>query len=54
LIKKETDISSIRKTLLFGDINIDGSSAGAVGVEKMADDEQVCGCMGVTMFCEYC
>ncbi|CAC9545294.1 Nitrite reductase [NAD(P)H] large subunit (EC 1.7.1.4) [uncultured Gammaproteobacteria bacterium] len=48
LIKKETDISSIRKTLLFGDINIDGSSAGAVGVEKMADDEQVCGCMGVT------
>ena len=48
LIKKETDITDIRKTLLFGDIGIDASSAGASGVEKMADDEQVCGCMGVT------
>ncbi|CAB5496031.1 Nitrite reductase [NAD(P)H] large subunit (EC [Bathymodiolus thermophilus thioautotrophic gill symbiont] len=48
LIKKETDITDIRKTLLFGDIGIDESSAGASGVEKMADDEQVCGCMGVT------
>ncbi|SMN14024.1 Nitrite reductase [NAD(P)H] large subunit [Bathymodiolus heckerae thiotrophic gill symbiont] len=48
LIKNETDITDIRKTLLFGDINIDGSSAGAKGVEKMTEDEQVCGCMGVT------
>ena len=48
LIKKQTDIADIRKTLLFGDINIDESSAGAGGVEKMSDDEQVCGCMGVT------
>lgn len=48
LIKKETDITSIRKTLLFGDINIDDSSAGAKGVENMAEDEQVCGCIGVT------
>ena len=31
-----------------GDINIDDSSAGARGVENMAKDEQVCGCMGVT------
>ncbi|RUA06233.1 MAG: NAD(P)/FAD-dependent oxidoreductase [Gammaproteobacteria bacterium] len=48
LIKKQTDISDMRKTLLFGDIGIDAASAGAAGVEKMADDEQVCGCMGVT------
>jgi nitrite reductase (NADH) large subunit len=48
LIKKETDISDMRKTLLFGDISIDSKSAGSIGVEKMADDEQVCGCMGVT------
>ncbi|ABL02428.1 assimilatory nitrite reductase (NAD(P)H) large subunit precursor [Candidatus Ruthia magnifica str. Cm (Calyptogena magnifica)] len=48
LIKKETDIASIRKTLLFGDINIDDSSTGAKGVEKMSEDEQVCGCIGVT------
>jgi len=48
LIKKETDITDMRKTLLFGDINIDEASAGASGVEKMADDEQVCGCLGVT------
>jgi len=48
LIKKETDITNMRKTLLFGDISIDSASAGSVGVEKMADDEQVCGCMGVT------
>lgn len=48
LIKKETDITDMRKTLLFGDINIDEASAGAAGVEKMADDEQVCGCLGVT------
>ena len=48
LIKKEVDITDIRKTLLFGDIGIDASSAGATGVEKMADDEQVCGCLGVT------
>jgi nitrite reductase (NADH) large subunit len=48
LIKKETDITDIRKTLLFGDIGIDESSAGASGVEKMTDDEQVCGCVGVT------
>jgi nitrite reductase (NADH) large subunit len=48
LIKNETDITDIRKTLLFGDIGIDAGSAGSVGVEKMADDEQVCGCMGVT------
>ena len=48
LIKKETDITDMRKTLLFGDINIDKDSAGSIGVEKMADDEQVCGCMGVT------
>jgi len=48
LIKNETDITDIRKTLLFGDIGIDAASAGSVGVEKMADDEQVCGCMGVT------
>ena len=48
LIKNETDITQMRKTLLFGDIGIDEASAGASGVEKMADDEQVCGCMGVT------
>ncbi len=48
LIKNETDITDIRKTLLFGDIGIDKESAGASGVEKMADDEQVCGCLGVT------
>jgi nitrite reductase (NADH) large subunit len=48
LIKKQTDITDIRKTLLFGDINIDEASAGASGVENMSDDEQVCGCMGVT------
>lgn len=48
LIKKETDITDMRKTLLFGDISIDSASAGSVGVEKMSDDEQVCGCMGVT------
>lgn len=48
LIKKEIDITDIRKTLLFGDISIDADSAGSVGVEKMADDEQVCGCLGVT------
>jgi hypothetical protein len=33
--KKATDITDIRKTLLFGDIGIDESSAGASGVEKM-------------------
>lgn len=48
LIKKQTDITDMRKTLLFGDIGIDGASAGSIGVEKMANDEQVCGCMGVT------
>jgi nitrite reductase (NADH) large subunit len=48
LIKNETDISDIRKTLLFGDIGIDAASAGSLGVEKMANDEQVCGCLGVT------
>ena len=48
LIKNEIDITDMRKTLLFGDIGIDEASAGASGVEKMADDEQVCGCMGVT------
>ncbi|WP_428087015.1 nitrite reductase large subunit NirB [Candidatus Thioglobus sp.] len=48
LIKKQVDITDIRKTLLFGDIGIDESSAGASGVENMADDEQVCGCLGVT------
>ncbi|CAC9599567.1 Nitrite reductase [NAD(P)H] large subunit (EC 1.7.1.4) [uncultured Gammaproteobacteria bacterium] len=48
LIKKETDITDMRKTLLFGDISIDTASAGSVGVERMADDEQVCGCLGVT------
>ncbi len=48
LIKKQTDITDMRKTLLFGDIGVDAASAGAGGVEKMADDEQVCGCMGVT------
>ncbi|SMN12446.1 Nitrite reductase [NAD(P)H] large subunit [uncultured Candidatus Thioglobus sp.] len=47
LIKKQVDIADIRKTLLFGDIGIDGAR-GSIGVEKMADDEQVCGCMGVT------
>ncbi len=44
LIKKETDISSIRKTLLFGNIN---DLVGVKGVEKMSNDEQICGCMGV-------
>ncbi|MBT6278538.1 MAG: NAD(P)/FAD-dependent oxidoreductase [Candidatus Thioglobus sp.] len=48
LIKNETDITDLRKTLLFGDISIDSASAGSVGVEKMANDEQVCGCLGVT------
>ena len=48
LIKNEIDITDLRKTLLFGDIGIDESSAGLVGVEKMADDEQVCGCVGAT------
>jgi nitrite reductase (NADH) large subunit len=46
--KKATDITDIRKTLLFGDIGIDESSAGASGVEKMTNDEQVSGCVGVT------
>ena len=48
LIKNETDITDMRKTLLFGDIGIDSASAGSVGVEKMSNDEQVCGCLGVT------
>lgn len=48
LIKNKTDITDIRKTLLFGDIGIDTSSASALNVEKMADEEQVCGCVGVT------
>ena len=48
LIKNQTNIANIRKTLLFGDIGVDAKSAGSIGVEKMTDDEQVCGCMGVT------
>ncbi len=48
LIKKQSDISTIRKTLLFGDISIDESTAGSTGVESLSDDEQICGCMGVT------
>ncbi len=48
LIKNKVDITDIRKTLLFGDISVDGLSAGAAGVAKMANDEQVCGCIGVT------
>jgi nitrite reductase (NADH) large subunit len=48
LINDEVDITDMRDTLLFGDISIDTSSAGQSGVEAMADDEQVCGCMGVT------
>lgn len=48
LIKNETDISEMRKTLLFGDIATDGHPAGSSGVESLADDEQICGCMGVT------
>jgi nitrite reductase (NADH) large subunit len=39
LIKKATDITDIRKTLLFGDIGIDESSAGASGVEKMTNEK---------------
>ena len=48
LIKNQIDISEMRKTLLFGDISVDQNTQGASGVEKMADDEQVCGCLGVT------
>lgn len=48
LIKNHVDIADIRKTLLFGDINVDETSAGSQSVEKMAEDEQVCGCFGVT------
>lgn len=48
LIHEKTDISAMRDVLLFGDIDIDKGSTGTLGVLNMADDEQVCGCMGVT------
>lgn len=46
LIKKQTDIANIRKTLLFGNIPKNTAETGNVG-EMMADDDQVCGCFGV-------
>ena len=48
LIKNQTDISAFRKTLLFGDISVDTSTAGSTGVQSLSNDEQICGCMGVT------
>ncbi|KAA0442566.1 MAG: NAD(P)/FAD-dependent oxidoreductase [Candidatus Thioglobus sp.] len=46
LTKNQTDISNIRKTLLFGNIPKNTAETGNVG-EMMADDDQVCGCLGV-------
>ena len=47
LIKNKTDISSIRKTLLFGEIRMNTEEVGNAS-EMLADDDQVCGCLGVT------
>lgn len=47
LIKKDIDIIDIRKTLLFGDIQKNTQVVGNAS-EMLADDDQVCGCLGVT------
>lgn len=47
LIKDKTNIADIRRTLLFGNIRMNTETTGNV-VELMPDDEQVCGCLGVS------
>ncbi len=47
LISNKTNISNIRKTLLFGDIRTNTDEVGNA-TELMPNDEQVCGCLGVS------
>lgn len=52
LLKEHTDISDLRTKILFGKSALSGDAGhGGDDVNAMADDEEVCGCNGVTKGC---
>lgn len=52
LLKEHTDISDLRTKILFGKSALSGDAGhGGDDVNAMADDEEVCGCNGVTKAC---
>lgn len=48
LLKEETDISDLRVKLLFGKASLGDTGHGEDSIESMSDDEEVCGCNGIT------
>jgi nitrite reductase (NADH) large subunit len=49
LLKEETNISDLRTKILFGKSALSGDSGhGGNDVNSIADDEEICGCNGVT------
>jgi len=48
LLKDKTDISDLRVKLLFGKASLGDSGHGEDSIEAMSDDEEICGCNGIT------
>ena len=52
LLKEQTDVSDLRTKILFGKSALSGDAGhGGDDVNAMADDEEICGCNGVTKGC---
>jgi len=52
LLKEKSDISELRTKILFGKSSLSGDAGhGGDDVKSMADDEEICGCNGVTKGC---
>ena len=48
LLKEEVDISDLRTKILFGKVSLGDVGHGKDSIESMSDDEEVCGCNGIT------
>lgn len=47
LIREGSDVSEIRKSLIFGQNHIGDSGVGGTDISAMSDDMEICGCNGV-------
>jgi nitrite reductase (NADH) large subunit len=47
LMREGSDVSQLRRTLMFGQSHVGDSGTSGMDVAKMSDDTEVCGCNGV-------
>ena len=48
LMREGSDVSEIRRSLMFGQSHVGDSGTGGMDVSQMSDDMEICGCNGVS------